>query len=565
MRRRIRHVVATAVAAVLVSLAATGAAPAAETPDPSGDLSGLELPEIMQLLPGMVLSLAANRTDMLRCPTLAAGTIGLPETAGDPGRKGVDVGDPLQAGDPTDAPEGLPRQVYLRGTTQTYNRRYQFAVARGTIWYKSNTAVTGIHEPWAHLSVPSCFEGKVVGISVDDDELIALDSDRWIYGMDGALKASAYFNWSMRWGPPFWTGAGRRLPIDERAWSWSVLSLLEDRTWTDPAGNAHAVGQGKVSHIWLLSRGGSRLTYLDPWLPTDQSYEMCTPRRGRFRAAGMSASGSTVFLVGRYGDLYTRLYDFDISGADPVFFHYSYTDQRGVAQSRIQLPSPAWVRQPKIPGRITDRISIEKVGQGAIHRTLRVEGLRGGHVGFWHKDVRARSWGFTATGGGLVGTVLPNPPGDASKRSLAASGDRAYAGRVGGARISVTDFNPYCTPAAVRVRLPGGERLNLLLHTVDNIRQSPRARGLDDIPRFYNGMLEIPSRVRRSAGPAARAFLDALGPGRWVGANLVATTGALVFRHQPWRLTAYPAVESGVPPARMRPAHTSRTRGTPGR
>ena len=81
---------------------------------------------------------------------------------------------------------------------------------------------------------------------------------------------------------------------------------------------------------------------------------MCGPRRGRFRAVNLSASGSYVFVVGRHGELYTRLYDFDISGHDPVFFSYSYEDQRGKGDGApIQLPAAPWVRQPRIPGAIT--------------------------------------------------------------------------------------------------------------------------------------------------------------------------------------------------------------------
>ena len=50
-------------------------------------------------------------------------------------------------------------------------------------------------------------------------------------------------------------------------WSWSVVSPSEDGNWTDPAGNLHAIGSGKVSHIWALRTGGRRLSFWDPWLP----------------------------------------------------------------------------------------------------------------------------------------------------------------------------------------------------------------------------------------------------------------------------------------------------------
>lgn len=503
---------------------------------------GNDATDLLQLLLGGLQGLVDGRTDMLRCPTLIGGTIGLPERPDEPGRTGVDEGNPLDAGDPSAAPRSLPRHVIFRGRTETFNRRYQFALSNGRIWFKSNTAVTGIKEPWAPLAVDPCFAGKVTGISVDDDELIAVDTDRWVYGMDGALKSPGFFNWSLRWGPPFWTGPGRKLPSGISDWSWSVVSQIEDKTWSDDAGNAHAVGDGKVSHIWTLSDHGRRITYLDPWLPTDSSYEMCGPHRGRFRSAAMSTSGSTVFLIGRHGDLFTRLYDFDIAGADPLFFSYSYDDQRGVADPRIQLPSPAWVRQPKIPGVITDRISIHKVGSGSVHRQLRVEGRRQGRAGYWHKDIRGSRWRFTATGQPLVGTRLDNPQRNSSHLGLASTEDRTYAGRVAAsgavpaASVTVRDFNTYCSPARVVVTLAGGTTIGLRLHTTDNIRQLRRARGLDDVPRMLNGVLEVAPALRRSSDPEVVAFVTALGEGRFVEANLDATREQLVFRNQSWTL-----------------------------
>ena len=198
--------------------------------------------------------------------------------------------------------------------------------------------------------------------------------------MDNALKDASLFNWTARWGTPFWTGPGYALPGGVRAWSWSVVSPLEDVTWPDPAGNRTAIGAGKVSHIRGHSRGGQRLTFWDPWLPLNEKlYEMCGPHRGRFRALNLSASGSFVAVIGPRGDLFTRLYDFDISGHDPVFFKYSYEDQRGKGDGApIQLPAERWVEQPKIRGKITSAISIHKVGAGSIHRVLRVEGVRQG-------------------------------------------------------------------------------------------------------------------------------------------------------------------------------------------
>jgi hypothetical protein len=190
--------------------------------------------------------------------------------------------------------------VFLRSPTESFNRLYEFATRGGRIYVRARDG----NGPWRQLPLPLCFDGRVASISLDDDELIALDDSRRIYTMDNALKDPTAFNWTNRWGTPFWTGPGYTLPAT-KAWSWSVISPLEDKNWTDPAGNRTAVGSGKVSHIWGLRRGGQRITFWDPWLPLDESYEMCGPHRGRFKAVNLSASGSFVFVIGRRGDMFT--------------------------------------------------------------------------------------------------------------------------------------------------------------------------------------------------------------------------------------------------------------------
>src|SRR5205807_2741982 len=124
-------------------------------------------------------------------------------------RSTPDRGNGLAAGTRTNAPRSLPRHLVLRTARTTFNRRYWFALDHGRIWYRSNSDVTGIAQPWTGLPTPACFEGQVAGISADDDELLAIDKDRRVYTMDGALGDHALFNWTSRWGPVVWTGAGR--------------------------------------------------------------------------------------------------------------------------------------------------------------------------------------------------------------------------------------------------------------------------------------------------------------------------------------------------------------------
>jgi len=103
--------------------------------------------------------------------------------------------------------------------------------------------------------------------------------------------------------------------------------------------------------------------------------------------------------------------------------------------------------------------------------------------------------------------------------------------------VTIPNFNAYCTPSSVDVALTGGPRIRLLLHTVDNIREFRRARGLDGEPRAFSGTLEVPPALRASRDPHVVAFLASLGSGRFIKANLDGTSSRLVFRDQPWSLT----------------------------
>jgi hypothetical protein len=472
------------------------------------------------------------------CAELGGGTAGSFEALDLPA--GRDTGNGLAPGARSDAPAGLPRDVPFKTATETYNRRYQWVARGGLVWFRSNAERTGLRRPWRELPIPPCFYGGVREIAADDDELIAIGPDRRIYTMDHALRGAEEFNWTSRWGPVFWMGTGHLLPRGIRSWAWSVISQREDGTWRDPAGHPQRVGDYKVSHIWMLGRDGRRLGFNDPWLARDRSYEMCGPHRGRFRVAGMAASGSTIFVIGHHGDMFTRLYDFDISGSDPAFFHYSYADQRGRRNPVIQLPPPAWREQPKVPGRITRTISIEKRGRGGVHRTLRVEGRDArGRTGYWQKDLTALRWRFHRTGRPPLGRALPNPRRDTSAAGLGRSRDLRYARpRFGGWSAELADYNVACSPARLRVRLASGARFALALHTADGIRLTPRAPGLSAEPRQQFGTIEVPARVRRGASPAVRRWLAGrLGGRRFTAVTVLATTGAVVLDELGWRFT----------------------------
>lgn len=500
-----------------------------------------------------------------RC-VLPGGTIGVPEV-----EDHVTASQPPRAIPDPEAPAALPDAVHLRGMTETSNRQYWFALHEGSLWFRPNAEVTGVDGGWGRVPTPDCLDGRIEAISADDDELVALDAQRTIHQLDQVLADPALWNWSTRWGNPFWTDqAGWDVPPGH-AWDWSVVSNVEDETWLDPAGNHHRIGDGKVSHIWLLGEDQRTYTYLDPWLPKDLSYEMCGPHRGRFVAESMVSSGSVVLVVNRYGDLFSRVYDFDIAGADPVFFSYAYEDQRGADDPDIQLPGAPWVVQPKVPGEITDRISITKSGTGVVERTLRIEGRDAdGHTGYWQKDVGDGSahpwvnatstqvdpvadgagdvWEFVRTDEPLRGTLLDNRPDhDLARATLGPARDRAYGHALdqrgdlaeGVWAASIPDFSLTCSPSTMRVEVAGGVVLDLRLHVTDTIRQSPEEAGLTDDPRGARLAVEVPPALweSRDQQPAAvQAFLDQL-DGRWTLTTFEASLDRIEVPDLDWTFT----------------------------
>ncbi|WP_067720972.1 hypothetical protein [Nocardia yamanashiensis] len=481
---------------------------------------------------GLVFGCAAVQSEAIaEAPAcVLVGTVGLPE----PGADDTTAG--LEALPPADI--ALPAQVYFRTSAESLNRRWTFAARDGQLYVKEAAAQGG----WRRMALPDCLAGRIAGVSADDDEVMAIDVDGRFFTMDRALSAPRDWNWSSRYGTPLWTGPGNTLPAGTTDWTWSVLSPNEDHVWRDTAGNDHPVGGAKVSHVFALTDGGTRLRYVDPWLPVDHSYEIALPANGRFRAVALSTSGSTTMVVDRFGDLHTRLYDFDISGADKVFFRYSYEEQRGRPEAAdmlseridsgtaaIQLPAPAWVRQPKVPGEITDRISVHKTGIGSDARELRVEGVRDGRTGYWVKTLTAAAWNFVATDQPLAGQRLSNTADDRSvDESVAAPGVR-YAGRGAGEWTAVVEsFDAATESVPLRLEFADGARLDLVLHTVDGLRQTPQATGITAQARRYDGTVEVPAEVldSLSARPAAvREFVaSALGGRRFTDTGVAVSS-----------------------------------------
>lgn len=477
------------------------------------------------------------------CATDYLGTTGQLQAAPDPG---LPIPTALTGGAPASAAIAatLPQTVWLRDARESFTDTHYFAVREGNLYVKANRELTGIDEPWRALLVPECLAGQVKELSVDGTVILALDGGRWIYTLDTANYGPMTGGWTRRWGAFFWTDPGEQMPADAHQWATSHYSGA--KTYIDRADREHAIFG--ILTVYLLRGDGLRITYMDPWLPSDESREVCGPERGTRVMKGLSGSGSSVIVITDGGEVYTRLYEFDVSGANSMFFDYSWQDQEGVAAPLMQLPAPDWVRQPRIPGRVTDRISLRQVAPDTRHRILRVEGLDAqGRSGFWEKDLPDAGWRFVATGEPLRGTLIA-----AGSGSGYVPEDFAYAGEIAGYRAEVPDFNPYCSPATLRLHVGDGAPTELVLHSTDGLRQERRARGLDAQPHVYRSAVEVPKALwaARDRQPAAvKAFLAANFPQRFLTGPLSATPDALQITMPCWTLRREASV--GLPPMTM--------------
>lgn len=427
----------------------------------------------------------------------------------------------------------LPDVVYLRGTQESYSATHYFAVREGRIYVKANRELTGVDEPWRTMLLPQCLDGRVSAISADGTVVLALDGERWIYTLDTAYYGPVTSGWTRRWGAFFWTDPGEQVPTDIVYWAASHLSG-EDATYIDSAGREQDVFG--ILTLYALRGDGLRITYMDPWLPSDESREVCGPERGTVAMAGLSGSGSTVMVVSRDGEIYTRLYEFDVSGANSMFFDYSWQDQDAVADPLFQLPAPEWIHHARVPGPITTRVSLRQLPPDTVHRILRVEGEDGaGHSGYWEKDLADPGWRFVRTDEPLQGESLPLPGPYRYEPE-----DSRYAGQIEGWDAEVTDFNPYCSPARLRVHVGDGEALDLVLHTTDGLRQERRARGLNAQPHVYRSAIEVPRTLweERANLPApVRDFIERnFGEQRFLTGPVSATPGTLQITRPCWTL-----------------------------
>jgi hypothetical protein len=348
----------------------------------------------------------------------------------------------------------FPEAVYIKTRTQTFNAYHYYILNNGQIWHKS---IDGGQEPaeWTlfretglpHNSRKTGFNKpkKIAEISADADELVALSDEggfyRYCFDKTIAHKSNV---WLDRQGWP----NEEQLFFDRRAaknLSWALGKRnAHVLYYEDPFGNQHHNGTMEIATTYVLLEDGQEICYSDTGLPGDFSRNYIGPERGAFKAASLSASASTMFVINQRGEMYTRLADFDTLGCDPLWFKYTYipytSDVPGTDYfsnlNEWGLPAEDWRPQPPIPltgnAAITRHITILQNGQGNAARELRVAGLNeSGETGYWTKAIFDDAWIFKPaplyfSGDAMLKTADSTEPGPEAERGL--SPDKQYRG-----------------------------------------------------------------------------------------------------------------------------------------
>jgi len=407
---------------------------------------------------------------------------------------------------PALAQDGLPDFIALKSSTQSFDNHHDFALKDGRIWFRPRRVrLSDPSGEWKLLGkggVPFRPGGptpddpaRVVELSADATGLVAIGPDGRIY--DGELDEKGEVLWQYLWGFPL-----RLLPApvylppasERRAWTYSLLNR-EGSYSEDIDGNPHTIQ--RIDTVYVLSRDGRSIRFDDPWLPPNRfDFQIAGPRHGAFVAVALAASGSTLFVMDRAGEMYTRLVDFDTLGGNPGIT-YSYERRRLPYQAEDSgaglrgqwpflfdvrsLPSEEWRAQPPIPGRFTDRLTLFQNGKGNAARELRVEGEDAdGHPGYWFKPIYGEAWSFARTdqlvlgqrvdpgaaveevkpiGEELSGTARVYPPHEGTPVDL---------------RAELRGFNVHFEPSVLRLYpADGGAPLEATLHLQPDVFPIP--------------------------------------------------------------------------------------------
>ncbi len=446
------------------------------------------------------------------------------------------------------APAGkFPEAIYIKTHQQTFNMLFFFALDEaGKIWVKpieQRKETEGFAPGWqlfgTGLPANPEKEGfaqpkKIVEMNADSDELMVLsDTGRYYFirWLPNPFFPGEPTVWQDVFGWPLGEPYVREDRIQKnRGWGIGRRGLLMD--YFEDANGKMIWGGGGLSSYYHLAADGTDVHFADSGLPADFSHTLCGPRRSTVIGEGFDVAGSTMFVINKKGEIFTRMADFDTNGSDIMFFEYTY-DQSNKKKSLITIPSEEWLQHASIPltgkAQITSQLSILITGLGNPGRELRVAGFNAeGKKGYYYKkifnqkpDSREREmineWSFKEVAdlqidpAKVLSTEYINstaPAVDAPSKDINYSGWMSDKKKRIPVKVELLGMSLSCTPATLRISHMG-ESIDLTLHTVEEWYHLKRVDpGKDGTPKKLIGTLEVPTEAYQKASPRMKKILD---------------------------------------------------------
>ena len=433
----------------------------------------------------------------------------------------------------------FPDTVYIKTATQTFNKDYQFCLSDGKIYYKGRRPdkgpvdwellETGLpYSKIARFKTPK----RVIALAGDVDSILAMDEEGKVYEYYfERTTIRRHITWYHIMGfPTKGQLALNRTTGNTRAWT-AGTRRSEVLWYEDPFGNQHHYGSMGIETYYILNDAGDTIRFTDSGLPADLSRSMLLPERGAFIARNISASGSTVFVINDAGEMYTRLVDFDTMGGDPMFFLYTYKNEKQPYKgsqyisnfTEWGLPGEDWAKQPEIPlsgkARITRHITILQTGQGNDAREMRVAGLSPeGRSGFYYKNLKDTEWQFKEMEMHFAEESYLDTSLDRTSLRRSAQ-EIAYHGNVslpegGELGLGIPDFVMSEGDCTLQFTL-GGETASVKMYPCEiwsyMYRLDP---GLDGTPKLFFVTFSTEDLANQKLSPAFRTMLDTLFEGK---------------------------------------------------
>ncbi len=414
----------------------------------------------------------------------------------------------------------LPDKIYIKTLTQTFCKGFEFCLVDGRIY--SKTEEDDNWELFLGKGLPFSkskkFESpkRIVEIAADDDCFFAFDSDGKMYHCYlRKTTAETPMQWINVFGWPDKVQLEQNDLVKNKR-SWGMAVRRQEILWyEDIFQNQHHYGTMGLETLYFLSENGQEIHFTDSGLPSDFSHSILLPERGSFIAKNISTSGSTIFLINEQGDMFTRLIDFDTVGSDPMFFKYTYNNEKqkylgSDYRSNFTLwglPNEPWKKHPKIPltgkAKITSAITIFQNGKGNFAREMRVAGISPeGKIGFYKKQLNDKSWAFVEAPLQIDNSLFLDTQANSSlsygkKNEFSYSGKLIIDGKeIKDLEVKIPNFvmsEGYCTLEFLFKNESQTEKTSLTLHPVEMwtylVRYNP---GLDGTSKKFFVTPEFP-------------------------------------------------------------------------